>query len=245
MRVSTYLTKFEPKISIITVCYNSSKTIVDTLNSIKNQTYKNIEHILIDGDSTDETLELLSTNLVPNSIILSEPDEGLYDAINKGLKLSSGDIIGLLHSDDLFASETVLEKVKDAFANRDIGCVYGNLIYFKNDFDKKVQRIWKSEKFRSQLLKDGWMPPHPTVFLRNDVISRVGFYNLNYKVSADYDFVIRLFSTPNLKSLFIDFPITFMRMGGASGNAPKNFYRKVWKISKLFAVIKSEVLGAF
>ena len=174
------------KISIITACFNSESTILDALNSLKSQEYKNIEHIVIDGASTDKTLEIINNNKIANSVIISEPDNGIYEALNKGIRASSGEIIGFLHSDDLYGNSKVLKNVADKFSQIRTDAVYGDLNYVRHADVGKIIRQWQTRDFSRDWFKYGWMPPHPTVFLKKDVYDRFGLFEETFKISGDY-----------------------------------------------------------
>jgi len=216
------------KVSIITATYNSAKYIASSLNSIFNQDYKDIECIIIDGDSKDQTKSIIKTyqrkNL--NITLVSEADNGIYDALNKGIKLATGDLIGFVHSDDNLASphiisELVLEiKEKQAFG------VYGDLQYVSQLDTSKLIRDWKSCVFSKSLLKKGWMPPHPTLFLKKEVYQKHGNFNQNYKISADYDFMLRVLKDKTLRFVYLPKVIIKMRVGGASNKDLKNIIQK-------------------
>jgi len=180
-----------PTISIITVCFNSADTIRHTLESIKNQTYSNIEHIIIDGASTDKTLQIVQS--FPHvSKIISEKDEGIYDAMNKGIQHASGDIIGILNSDDVYANNNVLNIVASLFETTHTDTVYGDLQYVHPKNANKVLRHWKSGKFHLNRFKYGWMPPHPTFFVKREVYNKAGVFDTTLKTAADYEFMLRI-----------------------------------------------------
>ena len=192
------------KISIITACFNSEKYITNTFNSILNQSYKNIEYIVVDGGSTDKTVDIIKENehLFGGALKwVSESDNGIYDALNKGIDMDTGDVIGFLHSDDFFSSENVLEEINKSFKQTNIAGVYGDLKYVDIN-TLNVIRYWKSKKFKSNLLNKGWMPAHPTLFLKREVYKSIGKFNINYKISADYDYILRVFKQ---KSLFFNY----------------------------------------
>lgn len=198
--------------------------------SIINQSYKDIEHIIIDGNSTDRTLEVLVTitEKYPeaNIRIYSEPDTGIYDALNKGIEKANGDVIGFVHSDDLLASPKILEHIVNIFKSQNSDGVYGNLRYVKKNNTNKVIRNWKSKAFTPAILNRGWMPPHPTVFLRKEVYQDIGYFDINYKISADYDFLIRVFLNKKYKIRYIPKTIMIMRLGGMSNKSFKNIFQK-------------------
>jgi glycosyltransferase len=213
-------------ISVITVCYNCVSTLEDTLLSVRKQGFKDIEYIVIDGGSTDGTVELLKRYDSTIHYWESSPDKGIYDAMNKGLKQASGDYVGFLHADDVFASDHVVSWLVESIVDKKPDVLYGDLIYTQaNDLNKSVRR-WKSCNFKPGLLKRGWMPPHPTVYIKRDVLAAIGFFDLTYKIAADYDYMLRLFSYPNLATVYVPQVLIKMRMGGASNKSVKNLIRK-------------------
>ena len=216
------------KVSIITATYNSATSIASSLNSIINQDYNNIECIIIDGDSNDETIPIIKTyrrkNL--NIILVSEPDNGIYDALNKGIKLATGDLIGFVHSDDKLASPHIISELVTAIKNTQVFGVYGDLQYVSKLDTSKLIRNWKSSVFSKSLLKKGWMPPHPTLFLKKEVYQKHGNFNQNYKISADYDFMLRVLKDKTLRFFYLPKVIIKMRVGGASNKNLKNIIQK-------------------
>lgn len=210
------------KVSIITAVFNRANSIYDALCSVQSQTWSNVEHILVDGASSDGTLQILQANLKAysgssyNSLLFSEPDYGIYDAINKGLTRSSGEIIGLLHSDDLFADTEVLASVAIAFEDNSVDAVYSDLDYVSKSNTQKIIRRWRPGHYSPVKLSYGWMPPHPTLFLRRTVIDRLGGYDTFYRISADYDAILRYFGKGRIKSVYIPRVLVKMRMGGES-----------------------------
>ena len=160
------------KISIISVCYNSSKTILDTIRSVNSQSYPNIEHVFVDGLSSDNTLEIIRSNSKKKNVIISEGDSGLYDAINKGVSIASGDVIGLLHSDDLLSSPEIISDLIEKIQSENLDAVYGDLQYVDKENVNKTIRYWKSCEFKPNLLRKGWMPAHPTLILKKEVYSK-------------------------------------------------------------------------
>jgi len=211
------------KLSIITPSFNSASTIRDTLLSISYQDYPNIEHIIIDGHSTDDTLKIISE--FPHvSRMISGRDEGIYHAMNKGLGLASGDVIGILNSDDLYTSKSVISEVVKVFEDDSIDGCYADLQYVSPSLNK-VNRTWKSGSFSPRSFYWGWMPPHPTVFLRKRVYDRVGNFNLALKSAADYEFLLRVFVKNNFKFQYIPKTLVKMRTGGISNASLKNRFR--------------------
>lgn len=215
------------KISIITVCYNSAKTIHETINSVNTQTYQNIEHIFIDGLSSDNTVEIIKQNSKRNNLIISEKDKGLYDAINKGINNARGDIIGILHSDDFFHSPDVILDLATKIQKKNLDAVYGDLLYVSETNPKKTVRYWKSCVFSPNLIKRGWMPAHPTLFLKKEVFKNHGSYDLKFTISSDYDFMLRVLKDDTIKFGYLPRVVTNMRIGGASNKNLKNIAIKM------------------
>ena len=216
------------KVSIITATYNSAKYIASSLNSIFNQDYKDIECIIIDGDSKDQTISIIKTyqrkNL--NITLVSEADNGIYDALNKGIKLATGDLIGFVHSDDKLASPHIISELVIAIKKTQAHGIYGDLQYVSKLDTSKLIRNWKSSVFSKSLLKKGWMPPHPTLFLKKEVYQKHGNFNQNYKISADYDFMLRVLKDNTLRFFYLPKVIIKMRVGGASNKNLKNIIQK-------------------
>ncbi|MBN2167253.1 MAG: glycosyltransferase [Marinilabiliaceae bacterium] len=212
-------------ITIITATYQSSATLQSAIESVLNQTANNIEYIVIDGGSTDGTIELLKK--YDNRIKwFSEPDNGIYDALNKGISKATGDYIGFLHADDLLASDTIIEKISTIINETNADAVYGNLVYISKYDTSKVIRYWKSCKFNPSLLKKGWMPPHPTLYIKRKFYDSIGIFNIQLKIAADYDFILRLFSLPGISTFYINDVIVKMRIGGTSNRNIKNIIKK-------------------
>lgn len=208
--------RIKMKITIITVTYNSANTLKETLESVKNQTYKNIEHIIIDGNSSDNTLKIIAqfSNI---SQVISEPDKGIYDAMRKGVALATGTVIGILNSDDLFENDNTIQEIVDTFQReKSIDAVYGNLSYFKTESPNKIIRFWKSNTYYSTFFEDGFVMPHPTLFLKKLVYDKIGSYYPEFKISSDYELMLRAFKINNFKPFYLDQTIVKMRMGGDS-----------------------------
>lgn len=213
------------KISIITATYNSSKTVKDTIESVLKQTHTDFEHIIVDGLSKDNTLEIIKSyekQYQGRLKIICEKDKGLYDAMNKGIKNATGDVIGILNSDDIYANEHVLETIVNKFEETNCDATYANLIYMDAETMTKPQRIWREPKGK---LERGWQIAHPTLYVTKEAYKKIGEYNLKYKIAADYDFVIRLMLDKSLKKEFIDEYLIYMRSGGASTDG-LNGYKK-------------------
>jgi glycosyltransferase involved in cell wall biosynthesis len=209
------------KISIITVCYNSSMTIEKTILSVKNQTYKNIEYIIIDGDSKDHTLEIIQKHKHTISKCISEPDKGLYDAMNKGIKLATGDLIGILNSDDTFNSNTVIEEISNFHKQNDIDASVGNIIQHKEN--GKIIRFYSSKYWDPQKLKIGFMPPHPSIFLKRELFNKLGYYDLGFKIGADYELITRYFLKNNIIWKYSGITTTSMLVGGISSSGASSY----------------------
>ncbi|MDP5081815.1 MAG: glycosyltransferase [Winogradskyella sp.] len=194
------------KVSIITATYNSENTINTCMESVLNQTYGDIEYIIMDGGSEDKTLAIVeeAVKLSPNIIFKSEPDKGIYDALNKGIAMATGEVIGFVHSDDYLADIDVIEGIVTAFKKESAHGVYGNLHYVAFDNTDKIIRNWVSKPYHKKLLKKGWMPAHPTLFLKKEIYDTYGLFNMNYKIAADYDFVLRVFQQANLKFIYLE-----------------------------------------
>ncbi len=221
------------KITLITTTFNSAATIRETLESVSRQDYPNIEHIIIDGASKDETLDIVQS--YPSvSLIVSEPDKGIYDAMNKGIKLATGDIIGILNSDDILASDTIISDVANAFKSNSIEALYGNLSYFRTGAEDKVARLWCSKPYYDRFFEDGELPPHPTLYVRRQVYDRVGVFRTDFKITADIDFMFRLFKISTCKSFFLDKIMVKMRLGGVSTSGLGSYWtvtretKKIW-----------------
>jgi glycosyltransferase involved in cell wall biosynthesis len=228
------------KISIITVCYNSAATIGTTIQSVVSQTYKNIEYIVIDGNSNDNTKEIIQSNIDLIDIYISEDDRGVYDAMNKGINVAKGDVIGILNSDDLYQDSNVIKEVMDEFNNNlELDILYGNLVYVKSDDTNKVIRNWISKKYYSQFFENANVPPHPSLFVRRKVYNEAGLFDLDYKIAADYEFMLRIFKKNNFNSKYLNRLIVRMRLGGASNSSISNIIDqnkevlKAWKKNKL------------
>lgn len=214
------------KLSIITASYNCEHTIAQTIKSIFSQSYLETQTIIIDGSSTDGTLTAIEPYRSKLSIVISEPDLGIYDALNKGISLSSGDVVGFLHADDVYAHDDVLLKVAQTFADPSICAIYGDLQYVHQEDSSKIIRNWASCPFRPNLLRRGWMPPHPTLYVRREWYQRIGGFDINYHISADYFSILQLFSHPDFKVAYLPEVMIKMRVGGASNRSLKNIIRK-------------------
>ncbi len=222
------------KISIITATFNSAATVRDTLESVSSQTYEDIEHITIDGASKDDTLEIVKQ--FPHvAKVISEPDKGIYDAMNKGILAATGDVIGILNSDDVLANQNTLETIAKVFeSSKNVDIVYGNLEFFKSENQEKIFRFWKSKPYYPTFFEDGNVPPHPTVYVKADVYSKVGLFNTDFKISADYDLMFRILRIHRLRSVFIDEVIVKMRMGGESTSGFKSLITSYQDVKRIW-----------
>lgn len=213
------------KISIITVSYNSAATIADTVRSVAAQNYQDIEHLIIDGKSKDTTIEVVEKNRHPHLILTSEPDSGIYDAMNKGLGRASGEVIGFLNSDDFFVDNSVLEKIAAAFEDESVEACYADLVYVKPD-NSRVVRHWKSKNFIKGDFAKGWCPPHPTFYVRRSALERWGLFDQSLKLAADAEFMMRYLERGGVKSVYIPYVLVRMRLGGATNNNLGNIIKQ-------------------
>lgn len=205
------------KISIITVSYNSEETIQKTIDSVYNQTYENIEHIIVDGNSSDNTKKIIENNSNKVSKYISEDDNGIYDAMNKGIQMSSGKVIGTLNSDDEYYDNNVVDKIAGVFCKNDeFDCLYGNLVYVNNN--NKIIRRWKSRPFVSGLFNKSWTPAHPTFYCKREVFDKYGLYKTNFKIAGDVEFMLRVLEVGQIKSYYLDEILVKMSIGGISTN---------------------------
>lgn len=205
------------KISIVTVSYNSAATIADTLRSVATQTYPDIEHLIIDGHSSDRTMQVVNSHYHPKLIFSSEPDKGIYDAMNKGVRLATGEIIGILNSDDFYVHENVLNEVATSFAkDPTLDVVLGDVDFIKSGDLENSVRTYQATGFKTWMFRFGFMPPHPAVFVRKTAYERVGSYKMGYKIAADFDFLLRLLHIDGAKYKATGKHWVRMLVGGAS-----------------------------
>jgi glycosyltransferase len=227
------------KVSIITAVYNEIRTIRGCVESVRVQSYADIEHIIIDGDSTDGTVAVLENYRDCIATIISEPDNGIYDAMNKGIKAATGDIIGILNSDDMYADELVIENVVNCLSENNVQTCYGDLVYVDHEDTDKVIRHWKSGNFFRERFKKGWMPPHPTFFVKKDIYDQYGIFNLEFPLASDYELMLRFLYKYNVSTAYIPKFLVKMRTGGrcrpgilnTSKNVIENY--RAWKINGL------------
>lgn len=214
------------KISVVTATFNSSATLPATLESLAAQTYANVEHLVIDGGSSDNTMKLVQSDRFTNRVTLTEPDDGLFDALNKGVARATGEVIGVLHSDDVLGSSDVLASVAREFRDPAVLAVYGNLVYETREAPHKIIRYWHSGEFALQKLRQGWMPPHPTLYLRRSVYERYGSFDCSYRIAADYDFILRIFPHIADGVRYLDKLFVKMKVGGTSNRSIQNIVAK-------------------
>lgn len=205
-----------PKVSIITVSFNSASTIEETILSVVNQTYKNIEYIVVDGNSTDETKSIIEKYRSHISIFISEPDKGIYDAMNKGVESSTGDIVAILNSDDFYLDNDVIKKIVDAFSQYESTQIVSTSVEIFNADTNKVIRKYNAKKFRNWMFYIGHQPPHPGIFCRRNVFDKTGLFHIYFKIAADFDFLLRAIQIQKLKIIKLDWTSVKMRAGGAS-----------------------------
>jgi glycosyltransferase len=226
------------KVSVITATFNSAATLTDTLSSVRDQSYPLVEHLIIDGGSKDNTMEIVA-GFPHIKQICSEKDRGIYDAMNKGVKRATGDIVGILNSDDFYASENVLREVVDTFEQSGCDAVYGDLQYVDKDDVSKVVRYWRSGPYQQGAFKWGWMPPHPSFFVRHTLYDRCGLFNLDMKTAADYELMLRMIHKEGASLQYLPNVLVKMRTGGASNSSMASRLkanaddRKAWDVNGL------------
>jgi glycosyltransferase involved in cell wall biosynthesis len=214
------------KISVITAVRNNRDTIAAALDSVLAQSHPDIELVVIDGASTDGTLEVLQQYAPRLQVLISEPDRGIYDALNKGLAHASGDVVGFLHADDFLADRSILAVIAATFADDTLDGVYGDLQYVSKSQPDRIVRQWRSRPFQPVLLARGWMPPHPTLYLRREIYRRFGGFDTSYHIAADYDFMLRILCSGELRLHYLPQVLVRMRTGGASNRSLRNLLHK-------------------
>lgn len=215
-----------PVISVITATYNCAATVEDCLRSIQGQSHAAREHIVIDGASRDGTVDVLNRNRAHLSLMVSEPDRGIYDALNKGIARATGDVLGFLHADDLYAGDDVLARVAEAFGDPSVDAVFGDLVYVDKTNTESVIRYWQAGEFAQRKLRQGWMPPHPTLYLRRELYDHHGGFDTSFKIAADYDFMLRVLKSVGGRVVYLPHVLVRMRVGGASNRSIANIVRK-------------------
>ena len=228
------------KISIITVVYNNEKTIKDAIESVLSQSYPYIEYIIIDGNSNDLTNQIINNYKRKLGFYVSEKDSGIYDAMNKGIKAAKGEVVGILNSDDLYENDKVIDTVMSQFlSDPSLDVVYGDLVYVKRDNVQKVIRKWRSKPYHERFFEDGNVPPHPSFFVKRQVYEKVGYFNLNFNLAADYEFMLRVAKNFDFKLKYLNKVIVKMRLGGATNKSFLNIFKQnieilnAWKQNNL------------
>lgn len=227
------------KISIITACFNNANTIADTIQSVQLQTYLNIEHIIVDGGSTDGTQEVVLNTKNSNQVFISEKDNGIYDAFNKGIRLATGHYIGFLNADDYFAHNRVLQNMVDLLQKTGADACYANLVYVKKEATEKIVRRWNAGEYKPNSFRYGWMPPHPTFYLKNTVYAQYGTYRTDMVSAADYELMLRMIHKHKISMAYLNEVMVHMRIGGISNSSVKNRLRAnaedrlAWKLNGL------------
>ncbi|MBG9389053.1 glycosyltransferase family 2 protein [Caenimonas aquaedulcis] len=214
------------QISVITAVMNRADTLGDALRSVHGQSWAGVEHVVIDGGSTDGTLDVVRQHRAGIATLVSEPDSGLYDALNKGIAAATGDVIGFMHADDEYASPYTLERVAAAFEDPSVDAVYGDLVYVSRKEPSRVVRYWQAGRYHRGLLALGWMPPHPTFYVRREVYSRLGNFDTRFRIAADYDNMLRLLWRGRVKAAYVPEVLVRMRTGGASNRSLLNILTK-------------------
>jgi glycosyltransferase involved in cell wall biosynthesis len=226
------------KISIITICLNRKNEIRETIESVLSQTHSNIEYILIDGGSTDGSLEIINSYSKEIDHVISEPDKGIYNAINKGLKLTTGEVIGLLHAGDLFNNKNILSAIQSSFEVNKSDLIYGHSLVFSNSRDKLVRKNISSP-YKENLMKLGWFPSHQSIYFKASVFDKCGFYNEAFKIAGDYEFLLRVLHVFKLKATMVDVFIVKFHLGGVSSKNFQSLFKsnyecyKAWKMNNL------------
>jgi glycosyltransferase involved in cell wall biosynthesis len=227
------------KVSIITITYNSEATLEDTIKSVLDQTYADLEYIIVDGGSTDRTLSIIDAYKDRIANLVSEKDNGLYDALNKGISMATGDLIGILHSDDFYTGNTVIENIVNTIKQNDADAAYADLCYVDKTDTDIIFRKWKSGSYKHGMFRNGWMPPHPTFFAKRICYEVFGSFNLSLVSAADYELMLRFIHRHRIKLAYLPEFIVKMRVGGKSNVSIQNRIRanqedrKAWKINGL------------
>ncbi len=213
------------KITVVTAVYNGAETIEDTINSVAAQTYSSVEHIVIDGLSTDPTMSIVNRRRNDISLVVCERDAGIYDAMNKGIAAATGDVIGTLNADDVYEHDQVLAQVADLFSDPELDACYANLVYVDRTDLQKIVRYWTSQPFEPGLFFKGWIPAHPTFFVRKAVYERCGGFDLDYKIQSDFELTLRLLELHRIRSRYVPEIWVRMRMGGTTNKSIMNIIR--------------------
>lgn len=234
-------------ISIVTATWNCASTLSECLASVARQSYTNREHVIVDGASTDGTIAVIEQHMAQIASFKSERDKGIYDALNKGIQLATGDVVGFLHADDLYASDDTLSKFARAFDDPTVCAVYGDLEYVSQQDTTKVIRRWQSKPFNQRDLGWGWMPAHPTLYVRRDWYTKIGGFDISYRIAADYLSILKLFTQPEFKTVYIPEVLVTMRLGGASNKSIRSIIKKSkedWRALRSCDFSVTSALGA-
>ena len=225
-----------PLVSVVTVTFNSESTVFDTIKSVNEQTYPAIEHVIVDGASTDGTVALVRSHAQRLGRMVSQRDEGAYDAMNKGIDLSSGELIGVLNSDDVLASPTTIATVVEAYEQNNADVVYGNISYVAKDDPSRVRRKWRTGPYRPGAFAGGWHPPHPAFYATAGAYDRAGRYRTDLRISADFELMLRMLERYQLSSTYVDTTLVRMRLGGQSNRLLRNVIVGNWNCMRAFSL---------
>lgn len=225
------------KISVITVCYNSAATIADTLRSVHGQTHDDVEHIIVDGGSRDNTLQVIAAEGSHVANLVSEKDGGIYDAMNKGIALATGEVVAFINADDFYASPDVLATVAEVFKENAVESCFGDLCYVSQVEPTRIVRYWRSQSFVPGAFEKGWCPPHPTFFVRRSVYLRLGGFDLNFKIAADFELMARYLETARISSHYVAEVLVKMRLGGTTNRSLANIFKQNAEIRR--ALVKN------
>ncbi|MFA5411627.1 MAG: glycosyltransferase family 2 protein [Candidatus Omnitrophota bacterium] len=229
------------KISIITAVLNNRAFIEDCIKSVAGQTYREIEHIIVDGGSTDGTVGIINKHRDSSRKVISEKDNGIYEALNKGIRIAGGEVIGILNSDDLYANSMVLEKIAQQFSAKGVEGIYGDLVYVDKENTQKIIRYWKAGAYRSGLFLKGWMPPHPAFFVKKEAYDKYGYFNTAFKISADYELMLRFLYRYGISVAYLPEVLVKMRSGGVSN---RNFKSMITRSIEDYRAFKINGLKA-
>lgn len=228
------------KISVVTAVYNSAPTVGGAIASVAGQTHPDVEHVIVEGLSSDGSLTAIEAARHNRMVLISEADKGIYDALNKGIRAASGDVVGFVHADDFLAHPNALARVAEAFEDPEINGVYADLDYVSQSDETKVIRAWRTGAYSAQRLRRGWMPAHPTLYLRKSVYEALGGYDTGLKIAADYDFILRYFSSGTARAVHIPEVLYKMRLGGVSN---RNLAKIVQKMKEDYGAISRNRVG--
>lgn len=224
------------KISIITVCFNSEKHIKSAIESVINQSYNNIEYIIIDGGSKDKTVDIIKSYGSKVNQLISEPDKGIYDAMNKGLQMATGDYLGILNSDDFYIHNEVISMVVNELLEKKTDSLFADLIYVEEEHPEIQVRYWKSQPFVKGSFQKGWHPAHPTFFVKNEIYKKLGYFSMDFKLAADFELMLRFLEKHQISSCYLPQAIIKMRLGGATNKNIKNIFNQNIECYKAFKV---------